>query len=208
MFVFRRPTETELAAFLARAREQSLSYSPVGLARQPQPVGFRVHEERALLGHGTDIFNRAVQGLTEWRQFDLGWAGIYPRTTPLVPGNAVAVFAGHLGFWSVHACRILYLAQDLSPNSGTGPEGGDSPPTVAGFAYGTLEDHAESGEEIFQVSMDPRTGAVTYVIRAVSRERALLAKLGFPIARALQDRFRRDSARALQRYVRIQSQPC
>jgi uncharacterized protein (UPF0548 family) len=79
---------------------------------------------------------------------------------------------------------------------------GDRPAQrVAGFAYGTLQDHAEAGEEIFEIAMSAETGEVTYRIRAVSRERALLAKLGFPVTRALQDRFRRDSVRAMLRFV-------
>jgi uncharacterized protein (UPF0548 family) len=106
-----------------------------------------------------------------------------------VPGTDVLVVARHAGFWSVNPCRIVYLLGDAP--------GGATP--VAGFAYGTLAGHAEAGEEIFQVSIDPSNGEVSYFIRAVSRERAWLARLGFPVARALQARFRRDSAAAMQR---------
>jgi uncharacterized protein (UPF0548 family) len=68
-----------------------------------------------------------------------------------------------------------------------------------GFAYGTLSNHAESGEEIFQVSLDPESGRVSYLIRATSRPHAPMARLGSPIARSLQARFRRDSAAAMTR---------
>jgi uncharacterized protein (UPF0548 family) len=70
-----------------------------------------------------------------------------------------------------------------------------------GFAYGTLTNHAETGEEIFKVSLRPGTGEVSYVIRAASRPRALLARLGYPVTRSLQARFRRDSAAAIARAI-------
>lgn len=194
MFLLRRPTPDLLARFVARAQGQELSYSPVGLAREADPAGFRVAEAQVVLGHGQANFDRAVQLIGEWRPFDLGWAGIYPADAPVVPGTTVAVVAQHLGFWSAHACRIVY---PLSP--GTVPSLGSA--VVAGFAYGTLADHAEIGEEIFAVSMDPSTGAVTYSIRAVSREGAWLARLGAPVARAFQARFRRDSLAAMQRHI-------
>jgi uncharacterized protein (UPF0548 family) len=111
----------------------------------------------------------------------------------VVTGTTVVVVAGHLGFWSANACRIVY---SLSPDTGV------PSPIVAGFAYGTLTEHAEIGEEIFAVSLDPVSGAVTYSIRAVSREGALLARLGAPVSRAFQARFRRDSLAAMQRHIR------
>ena len=104
----------------------------------------------------------------------------------VVPGTVVAVLVRHLGFWSLNGCRVVY-----------GIAGDDS--REFGFAYGTLTNHAEIGEEMFTVSLRPRTGEVSYLIRAVSRPRALLARLGYPVTRSLQARFRRDSAIAMTR---------
>lgn len=143
-----------------------------------------------MLGRGPEVYARAVRGLREWREFDLGWTSMYPRGAALEPGTNVLVVARHLGFWSVHACRVVYLLPGLP-----------SPGATTGFAYGTLTEHAESGEEIFEVSLDAATGEVSYRVRAVSRERALLARIGFPVARAFQNRFRQDSAAAMRRYV-------
>jgi uncharacterized protein (UPF0548 family) len=70
-----------------------------------------------------------------------------------------------------------------------------------GFAYGTLSDHAERGEEVFRVFLSNDTGEVVYDIKAVSKPRAALAWLGYPVTRALQAKFRRDSAAAMQRAV-------
>lgn len=122
----------------------------------------------------------------EWRHFELGWMEVYRSTEGLVRGTVVAVLVRHLGFWSLNGCRVVSLIEDE---------------TVFGFAYGTVTNHAESGEEIFSVFLDSRTGAVSYQIRAVSRPQAPLARLGYPFARLLQARFRRDSAAAMQRAV-------
>jgi uncharacterized protein (UPF0548 family) len=205
VFLIQRPDEPQLRRFLDRAAGMPLTY-PVGLAQQPvPPAGFRVGEAHVSLGHGEAVFRRAVEGLRRWRQFDLGWVRAYPDTTPLEPGANVLVVASHFGFWSVHCCRIVYPLGRL-PEPGTVPAGGDSPrlevqSPVAGFAYGTLTEHAEAGEEIFKVVCDPKSGEVTYHIRAVSREQAILARLGFPVSRAFQARFRRDSMAAMRRYV-------
>jgi len=71
--------------------------------------------------------------------------------------------------------------------------------TESGFAYGTLTNHAEAGEELFEVFLDPQTDQVMYRIRAVSWPQVMLARLGQPIVRLLQARFRRDSAAAMKR---------
>jgi uncharacterized protein (UPF0548 family) len=70
-----------------------------------------------------------------------------------------------------------------------------------GFAYGTLTNHAESGEELFELFMDARSGDVMYRICAVSWPQDPLARLGRPFGRFLQLRFRRDSAAALTRAI-------
>jgi uncharacterized protein (UPF0548 family) len=73
--------------------------------------------------------------------------------------------------------------------------------TNFGFAYGTLTNHAEMGEEIFEVRLEPESEAVIYRIQAVSKPRAPMARIGYPIARYFQERFRRDSTSALRRAI-------
>jgi uncharacterized protein (UPF0548 family) len=68
-----------------------------------------------------------------------------------------------------------------------------------GYAYGTLTNHAESGEELFEVFVDPPSGEVMYRIRAVSWPQTAFTRIGQPIVRVLQSRFRRDSAAAMTR---------
>ena len=94
------------------------------------------------------------------------------------------------------------------------PNGGNGDSTVAkrlfrqggvifGFAYGTLPDHAESGEEKFIVEWNEADDAVCYDILAFSRPNHFLARLGYPLIRRLQKRFAQDSAAAMKRGVGI-----
>jgi len=93
----------------------------------------------------------------------------------------VAILVRHLGFWSLNACRVV----ERLPTS--------AHRRVHGFSYGTLDEHAERGEELFAVELEPADGSVWYRIRAVSRPRSLVARLGYPLSRRLQRRFREDS---------------
>jgi uncharacterized protein (UPF0548 family) len=56
--------------------------------------------------------------------------------TLIEPGQTVAVLTRVCGLWSLNACRIVYVIQE---------------DRRFGYAYGTLPEHAESGEERFLV---------------------------------------------------------
>jgi uncharacterized protein (UPF0548 family) len=183
MFLGHRPSPLEVDAFIAASLQLPLSYAPVGLAKQDRP-GFRVDVQEVVVGQGEAAFVRAKAALKEWRHFELGWVEVFPALAAVAPGTVVAVLVRHLGFWSMNGCRVVYAI------------GGDGSREF-GFAYGTLTNHAETGEELFKVSLRADTGEVTYVIRAASKPRALLARLGYPMTRSLQARFRRDSAAAI-----------
>jgi uncharacterized protein (UPF0548 family) len=186
MFFAHRPTPHEIERFLDASRGLPLSYAPAGLAHTGA-AGFRVDEQVVRVGVGDEAFSRAMTALAEWRHFELGWVELFPRRAAVTDGTVVAVAIRHFGFWSLNGCRVLYQTGDRV--------------AASGFAYGTLTNHAECGEEIFEVGLDPATGGVTYRIRAVSRPRAVLARVGQPLTRILQARFRRDSARAVRRAV-------
>lgn len=187
MFLGHRPSLLEVEAFIAASRHLPLSYEPVGLAKQ-SGAGFQVDEQEVVVGQGDAAFERAKVALTEWRHFDTGWVEVFPTFASVAPGTVVAVLLRHLGFWSLNGCRVVYALD------------GDGSREF-GFAYGTLTNHAESGEEIFRVSLHPATGEVSYGIRAASRPRALLARLGYPVTRSFQARFRRESAAAIARAI-------
>jgi uncharacterized protein (UPF0548 family) len=186
MFLRRHPSPAALERFLLESAGLPLSYDPVGIARQRSPSGFTVDQATVVVGRGDADFARARDALHAWAHFELGWVEVFPRRAPVVPGTVVAVLVRHLGFWSLNGCRVVYAFDGR---------------TEAGFAYGTLGNHAEAGEEIFEVSLSPETREVTYGIRAVSRPHAVLARLGYPVARVVQARFRRDSGRAMRRAV-------
>src|SRR6185436_6673895 len=67
-----------------------------------------------------------------------------------------------------------------------------------GFAYGTLPDHIERGEERFLIEWDRKDDSVWYDILAFSQPRHPLVRLGAPVARLMQKRFARDSISAMR----------
>ena len=187
MFLTRRPTQEAIDRFLRVSQDLPLSYDPIGLVKDV-PVNRAFDEQVVAVGRGADDFERAKAALMAWKQFDIGWVDLFPRQAPVAVGTVVAVVIRHLGFWSMNGCRVLYHVDDARRRFG--------------FAYGTLTNHAESGEEWFEVFLDPATGDVNYRIRAVSWPQSTLARLGEPWVRVLQARFRRHSAAAMARATR------
>jgi uncharacterized protein (UPF0548 family) len=186
MISFVKPSGEALSRFLADRIDEGFSYQGSDVA-EPSPVGFKVDEESTVLGRGPAVFARARIGLQAWQHFALPWVTVYPAVPPIARGTTVVVVARYLGLWWLNACRVVRVISDE--------------PDRWGFSYGTLWAHAESGEESFIVQIQPPDGVVTYRLRAVSRPRALVARIGYPFARALQARFRVDSAAALRRAV-------
>lgn len=189
MFLARRPTPNVIDRFIRESQDLPLSYAPIGIVRT-RTAGQDLDELTVAIGRGQADFERARSALLAWKQFDIGWVETFPRQAPVAVGTVVAVLIRHLGFWSLNGCRVLYSVASLDD--------------VArfGFAYGTLTNHAESGEELFEVFIDPQTDEVTYRIRAISWPQAMLARIGQPIVRELQERFREQSAAAMKHATR------
>jgi uncharacterized protein (UPF0548 family) len=188
MFLSRRPSPEKIDRFLRESRDLPLSYSPVGIVKA-DIVRQDLDEATVAIGHGKADFERARATLMAWKQFDIGWVETFPRHAPVAVGTVVAVLIRHLGFWSLNGCRVLYSVSRLDDAA------------RFGFGYGTLTNHAESGEELFEVFIDPPTAEVMYRIRATSWPQATLARVGQPIVRVLQARFRRHSAAAMKRAI-------
>jgi uncharacterized protein (UPF0548 family) len=189
MFLARRPTPHQIERFLHESQDLPLSYGPVGILTT-NTVHRRLDEATVAVGRGGADFERARSALIAWKQFDIGWVETFPRHAPVTAGTVVAVLIRHFGFWSLNGCRVLY---DI---------GSSTDAARFGFAYGTLTNHAESGEELFEVFIDPQTQDVVYRIRAISWPQAALTRIGQPVVRALQARFRRDSVAAIARATR------
>ena len=185
MFLARRPARNVIDRFVRESQDRPLSYGPVGIVRI-RTVDRDVDEVTVPIGRGQADFERARAALLAWKQFDIGWVETFPRHASVAVGTVVAVLIRHLGFWSLNGCRVLYSV------------GGPDDAVRFGFAYGTLTNHAESGEELFEVFIDPRTEDVVYRIRATSQPQATLARFGQPIVRALQARFRDHSVAAMK----------
>jgi uncharacterized protein (UPF0548 family) len=189
MFLARRPSQEAIDRFLRESRDLPLSYSPAGIVTA-DTVRKDCDVATVAIGQGSAAFERARAALMTWRQFDIGWVETFPRHAPVAVGTAVAVLIRHLGFWSLNGCRVLYTVGSLDDGA------------RFGFAYGTLTNHAESGEELFEVFVDPQTDEVNYRIRAISWPQTTLARVGQPIVRLLQERFRDHSAAAMKRATR------
>ena len=185
MFLARRPTPNVIDRFICDSQDLPLSYAPIGIVRT-RTAAQDVDELTVAIGRGQADFERARAALLAWKQFDIGWVETFPRHAPVAVGTIVAVLIRHLGFWSLNGCRVLYSV------------GSASDVARFGFAYGTLTNHAESGEELFEVFIEPRTEDVVYRIRATSWPQATLARFGQAIVRALQERFRDHSVAAMK----------
>lgn len=187
MFLPRQPSDETIRQLISSQQELSFSYRDVGATRSEKaPPDFTVDHNRTRLGAGADTYQSAVSALQSWKQFDLGWVTIVPPNTPVEVGRTVAVQAFTFGFWSLSACRIVYVI--------------DEKETVKrfGFAYGTLPNHVECGEERFTIEWH-EDDSVWYDIYAFSHPQHPLVRLAFPIARALQRRFARESLAAMER---------
>jgi uncharacterized protein (UPF0548 family) len=95
---------------------------------------------------------------------------VVPDEAPITAGTDVVLDVPLMGLHVIAACRVVWSVDDADR---------------VGFGYGTLPVHPESGEEAFVVERTP-SGDVVVEIAAFSRPRALLTKLGGPVARRQQ----------------------
>ena len=190
MLLARKPSNSKIADFIASQRDREFSYAQVGASRNAPPLGFAVDHNRICLGHGASDFEKAVRCLRSWRMFELRWLHLFWPNTPIEVGSTVAVLANVFGLWSLNACRIVYVFDDNS--------------TVRrlGFAYGTLLEHAECGEERFAVEWNQSDDSVWYDLFAFSRPARVSTRIGYPMSRRIQRRFARESLVAMQAAVR------
>lgn len=185
MLCLRKPSAGRLRALLAAQSKLDLTYSAVGATAAVPPSGYVVDRTRIKLGEGKKVFAAAQAALKRWDHFRLGWVEAWPSDTPIKPGHAVVVIARLLGLWWLNCCRIVYVVDDSEPAR------------RYGFAYGTLPEHAESGEERFTVEWHQHDDEVWYNILAFSRPNQTLVRLGYPYVRRIQRQFARDSAAAM-----------
>jgi len=173
MFFLQKPSAARAQAFLESQQRAAFSYSELGATRmelETGPAGYHTDRHRIRLGEGREVFERACAALRRWGPFKLGWVSNLTPDAPFEAGTTLMLLIRHFGFYSLIANRLVYVLEE---------------PTRFGFGYGTLEGHAEQGEERFLVFIDEQ-GAVFFELFAFSKPRHPLAVLGTPLVRVLQ----------------------
>jgi uncharacterized protein (UPF0548 family) len=157
-----------------------LTYSAVGATAGHLPDGYHHIRRRAVIGSGPADFDVAARRLMNWDvQRGAGlWAGASTETVQ--PGSLVKLKFGALTVY----CRVVYVVEESHRR---------------GFAYGTLEGHAESGEELFAVCYDPVTQSVWMEVLAFSRPATWWSRAGRGVAAVVQERITGRYLRALTR---------
>jgi uncharacterized protein (UPF0548 family) len=190
MYVFKKPSDERILAFIESQARLEFTYSSVGATRNgDHPSGFVVDHNRIHIGSGQATFEAAKRALCEWQHFRFDWIELQRPDADPAPDQTVGVLARALGLWVLNACRVVYVIEE------------EVPLRRFAFAYGTLPEHAESGEERFQVERRQDDDSVWYDILAFSRPNQLLARLAYPYVRHKQKQFSRDSMRVMKTVV-------
>jgi uncharacterized protein (UPF0548 family) len=171
-----RPRDGALADLGARLEGRAFTYDEVGAtAKSPLPVGYRHDRLSVEIGDDPQVWARAQDALRTWQGHRHAKATITPADAALDAGLTVVVTVRVGPLFVVAPSRIVYTTLEADR---------------FGFAYGTLPGHPERGEEAFHV-VRAAGGAVSVEITAFSRPAALAARVGSPVARAIQQRITR-----------------
>ena len=162
-----RPLAADPAAAL---REQAYTYPEVGATAEAElPAGYR-HVDRSRTLRRRD-FRGAVEDLFYYRMHVAARLQV-AASTPRVEEDSLVQLRLGVGPARVTApCRVLYVVDEAHR---------------AGFAYGTLPGHPETGEELFLLELQP-DGSIRFTVRAFSRPATRAARLGSPVAGWVQD---------------------
>jgi uncharacterized protein (UPF0548 family) len=169
-----------------------LTYAAVGATRDPlstayPPRGFRALERQVRIGVGSSAFDAALDLVLAWGVQRS--SGMRVRVRP--PGDSAAITEGDeasirislLGPLALTIpARVVYVLRE---------------PGRAGFAYGTLLGHPESGEEAFLIEHRD-DDSVWFVLRAFSRPASWFWWLGAPVLRYFQALYTRRYLRTFE----------
>lgn len=155
---------------LAVAQGARPTYAHVGstLVDAPPPPGVPEHTA-AVEAPGT--LAAAARALHRWAAHDGIHAHVHNGRAPLEAGTTVLVVAPFGPFEMAVPNRVVGVVDE---------------PRRFGFAYGTLDGHAETGEERF-LAEDLGDGCLRLSVRIHARPGSRLARLGRPVVRRLQD---------------------
>jgi uncharacterized protein (UPF0548 family) len=182
-----KPSPHIVTEFLSTKLSQEFSYNEVGMTRHPRmtAAGYTTDHNRIRLGEGSLVFDAAIDALKNWQHFNLGWLNVSSTKIPIESGSVVGLLTSYAAFWLLFACRIVYVVNE----NGTTQK--------YGFAYGTLPEHPECGEERFTVEWNTSDDSVWYDILAFSHPASLPTRVAYPLTRYIQKRFAKDSQRAM-----------
>ena len=188
-----KPSEDTIQQFLQKQSNASFAYPEVHFTQKDEAVpGYNNDHNRVLLGSGQAMYAAACEAIRTWRMFPGDWAWIEPVGAPIRTGETLVMVARVFGLHWLNACRIVYTLD------------GSGPVRRFGFAYGTLPQHIECGEERFSVEWH-EDDTVWYDLKAFSHPRLWMVKLAYPLARHLQRRFVRESQRAMRRELKMEN---
>lgn len=181
--VVRIAKRTGLRDLLPHYVAQPLTYSEVGATARALPEGYAHTRRRSVIGHGENVFADASRLLMTWEMHRR--SGLVLAADGDAHAGSTVVLGLGRSLLLVVPCRVVYTVDE---------------PGRCGFAYGTLPDHPEQGEEAFLVTRDP-DDTVSLEIVAFSRPGAALVRLVSPVARAIQaaatSRYERALAKAV-----------
>ena len=181
MFLVRPPSDALVRERLARVASAETTCEHAGITREPierPPAGYTLDHYGVDLGRGDAVFDRARDAIARFEHYPPSFSRVVMLGDVLATDLVFGTVATHLGFASIHPCRVLFVVDEAAPRR-------------FGFGLGTLPGHIARGEESFEVAQR-EDGGVRLEVRAVSRPADALAWLGRPILRAYQARFRRE----------------
>lgn len=160
----------------------ALTHTAVGWTQSGVwPAGFRPMQHRIRVGTGEAAFHRLAEGILTFelhRRAKLRIAAA-PRAEV---GESVVVGFG-LGDFRLNApCQVVWVEKVQNQNENENEDGDRR----AGFGYGTLPGHPESGEESFAAVL-AADGSVFFELNAYSRHANWFYRLGAPVARFCQE---------------------
>jgi uncharacterized protein (UPF0548 family) len=155
---------------LDKLRSAPFTYAEVGGTQGDLPTGYHHLRRSRSLGTGPACFDEAVRVVMSWEMHRRSGLSVHASSQPVVEGTVAVLRLGWRTLSVSAPVRVVYVVDE---------------PHRAGFAYGTLPGHPESGEEAFVIELRG-DGQVTFTITAFSRPASLLARAGGPVSRAIQ----------------------
>jgi uncharacterized protein (UPF0548 family) len=181
VFSLRPPSASDLAGVVAAQAACALTYAEHGATDGALPAGYHHDQWEADLGSFDEAtFERLGVAVCHWQVQRGAGLTVYPAD-PVRPDLTIALCARLPGAYVTAAARVVYVTSE---------------PGRRGFAYGTLPQHPEQGEEAFHVV---RHGSrIMFRVTAFSRPRHPLARIGAPVSRLIQQHTSRAYLRAMR----------